>query len=85
VQGVEFCHDFGIQFIVLEGDAKEIVLALKTGGDYLGRYVSIIANACHLLTSLQSWVVTFVKRDGNSAANKLRLSAPAPFSWVTTQ
>jgi len=25
-QGVEFCHDFEIQFIMLEGDTKEIVL-----------------------------------------------------------
>jgi hypothetical protein len=47
-QWVELCRDLGIQSILLEGDAKEIVLALKTGGDSLGSYGSIIAYARNL-------------------------------------
>jgi hypothetical protein len=51
---VELCRELGLQAILLEGNAKEIVSAMENGGDSLGRYRRIVANARYLLSIFQS-------------------------------
>lgn len=69
--GVEFCRDLGFPSIVLEGDAQEIVSALGNEAQCLGKYMSLIADARDLLTSFQSWFVSYVRREGNRVVHQL--------------
>lgn len=68
---MELCRDLGIQAILLEGDAKEIVYALEHEGGALGRYGSIVADTRSLLSNFHSWLVKYVRREGNEVAHKL--------------
>jgi ribonuclease HI len=70
-QGVELCIELGIQSILLEGDAKEIVNAIAKGGVSLGCCGSIIDHTRSLLTQVHFWAVQHVPRKFNAAAHKL--------------
>lgn len=60
-QGVALCRDLGFQSIELEGDAYEIVSALKKEDVCSGKYGSLIADARNLLMSLWDWAVSYVR------------------------
>lgn len=69
--GVEFgCH-LRFQSIILEGDAKEVVIALGRDDNGLGKYGSLIVDAREILAGFQSWAVSHVRREGNEAAHQL--------------
>jgi hypothetical protein len=59
-KAVEFGKDLGIQNIILEGNALDIVHALLKEEQFWSRYGNLLNNSKTLLNSLQSWYVNHV-------------------------
>ncbi|GLT69897.1 hypothetical protein SLA2020_420100 [Shorea laevis] len=68
---IDLCHDLGLDKVILEGDALQIVRALNTEGTHWSRYGHLTEEARSLLSSLQSWQVVHVKRQHNGVAHSL--------------
>jgi hypothetical protein len=66
-----FCGSLGARHIVVEGDALEIVHALRKDSACWGRYGNLVDDAKNLLNSIDKWEVQHVKRSGNEAAHRL--------------
>jgi hypothetical protein len=84
-QAVELGRKMGFSSIVLEGDAKEIVLGLGNPAGCSGRLHSVLPECRYLLESFSSWSVNHVRRDGNKAAHKLAKLAVSHYGnhvWV---
>ena len=56
-QAVELNRRFGMQNIVLEGDALEVVNVLRTNETWLGRYGHIVQDARDMLHQYQEWQI----------------------------
>jgi hypothetical protein len=69
--GVELCIELGLQSVLLEGDAKEIVNAIAKGGVSSGSCGSIIDHTRSLLSQVHTWAIQHVPREFNAAAHKL--------------
>jgi hypothetical protein len=61
----------GLQRIILEGDAQEVVLALCKDGICRGSYGNVLNDAKFLLTHVPEWRVKHVRRSANMAAHRL--------------
>lgn len=70
-KALEFERDMGFSSIVLEGDAREVVLGLGSSEACGGSLASVFMDCRLLLESFSSWSVNHVRRDGNKAAHKL--------------
>jgi len=69
--GAEFGRYLGFPLITLEGDAREMVMALTREDEGLGRYDSLILYAKEVLKCFHAWEVSHVRREGNRAARHL--------------
>jgi hypothetical protein len=84
-RAVEFGREMGFPSIELEGDAREIVLALGSSEERCGAYGNIIMEIRLLLGSFLYWRVGHVGRQGNMVAHQLAKFAVAHHSqhvWV---
>lgn len=70
-RAVEFGCEFGFNSIELEGDVREVVLALKSVEVCEAAYGSIIMETHLLLESYQFWMVNHIRREGNMVAHRL--------------
>ena len=74
---VEFSRDSGLQQVILEGDSKNVVLALSETEANLSRYGQIIEDAKVVLCGFRNWEVRHVYRQANMAAHGLAKEAAA--------
>jgi hypothetical protein len=68
---VEFGIFLGLRSIILEGDASEIIQALRSSDSVLGKFGSLISDAQNLLSSFGFYACTHVRREGNRVAHTL--------------
>jgi len=71
VHTVEFCREIGFFDIMLEGDALQIVNAVKAMGYNWSKMGNLINGIKDGLGKLRSWSIEHVKRDANYAAHFL--------------
>jgi hypothetical protein len=84
-QAIVLGQKMGFPSIVLEGDAKEIVLGLRNPAGCSARLHNVLLDCHYLLESFTSWSANHVRRDGNKAAHKLAKLAISLYSnhvWV---
>jgi hypothetical protein len=84
-QAAQLSHRLGLQNIVLEGDALEVVNVLRTEETWLGRYGHILQDAKHMLSQCREWQVNHVHRQGNAVAHglaKLALNIQQEVVWT---
>jgi hypothetical protein len=67
-QAIEFGHFLGLQSVIVEGDALEIVSGLGRPGDGDGRYGNLLEDARRLLLDFRVWDIRHVRRDGSKFA-----------------
>merc|ERR1712100_259600 len=70
-----FARDLRFSKIILEGDALQVVQALKKPGRNWCRYGHIIEETREILQSLQTWRTTHVRREFNGAAHQFAKEA----------
>jgi hypothetical protein len=70
-QAVEFGQFLGLQSVILEGDALEIITALGRLEDEAGKYGNLIMDARRLFRAFWSWDISHVRRDDNMVAHTL--------------
>jgi hypothetical protein len=70
-RGAELCQSLGILKLVLEGDALQIVQALRSTGDRWCPYGLIIEDTRRMLRNFQECSVNHVRREANVEAHKL--------------
>jgi len=70
-RAVEFGREMGFASIELEGDAREVVLALGRAEACEAVFGSIIMETRLLLQSFQFYSVSHIRREGNRAAHCL--------------
>jgi hypothetical protein len=61
----------GLQRIILEGDAQEVVEGLSKDGICRGSYGNVLNDAKFLLTHVPDWRVKHVRRTANMVAHRL--------------
>ena len=84
-QAAELSHRLGLQKVVLEGDALEVVNVLRTEELWLGRYRHILQDVKHMLSQYREWKVNHVHRQGNGVAHgleKLALNIQQETVWI---
>lgn len=69
LRAVTLCYELGLQKVILEGDALQIVRAMNTKGTHWSRYGHITEEARSLLSCLVSWRVVHVRRQLNGVAH----------------
>jgi hypothetical protein len=70
----------GFSSIVIEGDSREVVMALENSGDCCVSYRNLVSKTRILLSSFPHWKIAHVGRDGNKAAHCLAKLAVYQFS-----
>lgn len=70
-EAVELGKSLGGHNFVLEGDALEVVNALRKEEDSMGSYGQIINDVKLLMNCGAQWKVQHVRREGNGAAHHL--------------
>ncbi|XP_062157888.1 uncharacterized protein LOC133865460 [Alnus glutinosa] len=70
-RAVQFAHNMGVQSMELEGDAREIILALRSSAEVDSSVGNLVLEARRMLETFPSWRVSHVRRDGNRAAHLL--------------
>lgn len=68
-KAVAFCSDLGFQLVIFEGDALEIVNALRQDSPCWSRYGQMIEDTKVHLHSFPSRSVKHTKREANEAAH----------------
>ncbi|XP_059431532.1 uncharacterized protein LOC132165040 [Corylus avellana] len=68
---MEFCRDLGLQDLILEGDSKVVVMALKNTGPNWCSYGQVISDIVEVAHGFRSWTVEHVSREDNYAAHKM--------------
>jgi ribonuclease HI len=74
-KAVSCCLDLGFSRIHLEGDALEVVQALKQTGSCWSRYGQIIEDTRSQLNGISGWCVSHTRREANEAAHILAKAA----------
>jgi hypothetical protein len=69
------CRNLGLQSFLLEGDAKEIVSEIASGGASVGKYGSTVEHTLWILSHVADWSVHFVPREANVVAHNLTRQA----------
>lgn len=72
---VNFCREMNFYDILMEGDALQIVSAVKMESKYWSRYGHIVDGIKVGLHTLRSWHIDHVKRDANTTAHSLAQEA----------
>jgi ribonuclease HI len=83
-RAVQFAHNMGVQLIELEGDAREIILALGSSAEVDSSVGNLVLEARRMLETFPSWRVSHVRRDGNRAAHllaKFAISQQSQHVW----
>lgn len=75
LRAVLFCGELGFLWVILEGDALQVVQVLRKEGKNYSRYGHIIEEALEALNWLQAWNVNHVRRQLNGAAHGLAKEA----------
>jgi ribonuclease HI len=70
-----FCRDLGVQCVVLEGDAKQIVDTVNSNSASWSRFGHLIDDTRRILESFPQWKCQFVRREANEAAHRLAKAA----------
>lgn len=68
-QAAEFGCFLGLQTVILEGHALEVVAALGRDDEGAGKYGNLDGEARRILNGSRSWTVHHVRREGNQAAH----------------
>ena len=71
LRAAHLCRELRFYSVVLEGDALQVMQALRKDGKSWSRYWHIIEEAEGVLSSLQSWKVNHVKRNLNGTSHCL--------------
>jgi hypothetical protein len=74
-RAVQFGQEMGFSLIELEGDAREIILALGNPTEAANIYGNLVSETRKILESFRSWKISHVRREGNMAAHLLALFA----------
>jgi ribonuclease HI len=70
-RAVQFAHNMGAQSVELEGDAREVMVALGSTAETDSTVGNLVFEARRMLENFPSWRVSHVRRDGNRAAHVL--------------
>lgn len=84
-RAVEFAREMGFSSIEIEGDSREVVLALRNSGDCCVSYRNLVSETRILLSSFSHWKIAHVGRDGNKAAHclaKLAVFQFCHYVWI---
>jgi ribonuclease HI len=84
-RAVEFAREMGFSSIEIEGDSREVVLALENSGDCCVSYRNLVSKTRILLFSFPHWKIGHVGLDGNKAAHclaKLVVSQFCQYVWI---
>ncbi|XP_062167043.1 uncharacterized protein LOC133873342 [Alnus glutinosa] len=76
-RAMKFGRDMGYEAIELEGDASEIVEAIRNSAKTANRFGGIIRETRQILESFGSWRISLVRREGNRVAHLLAKFAVA--------
>jgi hypothetical protein len=68
-KGVAFCRTLGFQRVIFEGDALEIVNALRQDSPCWSHYGQMIEDTKVLLYSFPSWSIRHTEREANEAVH----------------
>jgi ribonuclease HI len=83
-RAVQFTHDIGAQSVELEGDAREVILALGSSAETDSIVGNLVREARRMLENFPFWRVSHVRRDGNRAAHvlaKFATSQQSHYVW----
>ena len=61
--------------IILEGDSKQVVEAIKAKGPTWCKYGQIVGDTLEVLKAFRSWEIGHVKQTANRAAHRLAKAA----------
>lgn len=75
-RAVQFAHNMGVQSVELEGDAREIILALGSFAEADSSVGNLVLEARRMLETFPSWRVSHVRRDGNRTAHLMAKFLP---------
>ncbi|XP_059434317.1 uncharacterized protein LOC132167380 [Corylus avellana] len=84
-QAVEISQSLGLEKVVLEGDAMEVVKVLRNEEVWLGSYGHVLQEAKQKLCQCMEWKVSHVHRQGNNVAHslaKLALTIQQEILWT---
>jgi hypothetical protein len=84
-RAVEFAREMGFSSIIIEGDSREVVLALGNSGDCCVSYGDLVSDTRVLLSFFPHWNIAHVGRDGNKATHCLAKLVVSQFShnvWI---
>jgi hypothetical protein len=59
-RGLDFCRELGLRSIILEGDLREIVMALRKEEGWLRKYSNFLIDAHNTLLTFHDWSTSFV-------------------------
>jgi hypothetical protein len=68
---VHFGRNLGFESVELEGDAREIILAIGNSEEADSIHGNLLIETRQMLESLPSWRVSHVRREGNMVAHRL--------------
>lgn len=83
----EFEIFLGLRSVIVEGDAVEIIHALRSSESVLGKYGSLISDACNLLSFFGFYDFSHVRREGNRVAHtfaKFAISSEQNKVWLVS-
>jgi hypothetical protein len=75
LHGAEFCTQVGLRHIFLEGDALQVVNAMRSAGQSWNRFGQIVEDFRGVINLLSSWQIGYVKQHSNFAAHNLAKEA----------
>jgi hypothetical protein len=84
---VQFGCNMGFDSIELEGDAREIILALGSSVEADSIYGNTVYEARQMLETFLSWRVSHMRREGNMAAHllaKFAISQQSQRVWLNS-
>jgi len=87
IGALSFGRFMGYQSVELEGDAREIILALNNPEEVDSIHGHFLTETRQMLGTLVSWKVSHVRREGNKAAHslaKLALSKQCNRVWINS-
>jgi ribonuclease HI len=74
-QAARLITELGLQNIILEGDAKQIVDAINSNMSTWSQYGHLVEDTRRLVCSLSRWKCIFTHREANEAAHRLAKAA----------
>ena len=81
-QATRLILELGWHNIILEGDAKQIVVAINSDTSMWSKYGQLVDEPRHLLHTLYRWKCSFISREANEATHKLAKAAATDISDI---